>query len=198
MAPIALTSLESAQDKPSTQTNGHSNGTTLKATAPSFHPTGTPDPTRYHASSSKESMRSEANYAAHNYHPLPIVFARAAGCSVWDPEGKQYLDFVRRSPECPFNCLCNIAISIRCSEPRPLPPELVKALVEQAQRLTLSSRAFYNDVFPRFARVCHQGLRLRHAAANVHGRRGGRDGGEDCKEVGLQGQGHSAEQGVGV
>ena len=78
------------------QTKGHgngvtTNGTTLKATAPSFHPTGTPDPSKYHATSTNEAINSEHTHAAHNYHPLPIVFSRAAGCSVWDPEGKEYV-----------------------------------------------------------------------------------------------------------
>ena len=68
--------------------------TTLKATAPSFHPTGTPDPSKYHAATSSEAIDAEHTYAAHNYHPLPIVFARASGTSVFDPEGKHYLDFV--------------------------------------------------------------------------------------------------------
>ncbi|EOA80762.1 uncharacterized protein SETTUDRAFT_157748 [Exserohilum turcica Et28A] len=79
---------------------------------------------------------SEADFAAHNYHPLPIVFARASGCSVWDPEGKHYLDFLSAY---------SAVNQGHCH------PELVKALTEQASRLTLSSRAFYNDVFPRFA-----------------------------------------------
>lgn len=83
MAPIALSSLE-----PSATTNDLNNGTTLKATAPAFHPTGTLDPSRYHAASSQEALDLEATYAAHNYHPLPIVFARAQGANVWDPEGK--------------------------------------------------------------------------------------------------------------
>lgn len=48
------------------------NGTALKPTAPSFHPTGTPDPSKYHSSSSTEAIHAEANFAAHNYHPLPI------------------------------------------------------------------------------------------------------------------------------
>ncbi|KAF2810076.1 ornithine aminotransferase [Mytilinidion resinicola] len=122
---------------PAAMSNGSGNGNgTLKATARSFHPTGTPDPSRYHASSSKEAMTSEAVHAAHNYHPLPIVFSRASGCSVWDPEGKHYLDFLSAY---------SAVNQGHCH------PELVKALVEQASRLTLSSRAFYNDVFPRFA-----------------------------------------------
>jgi ornithine--oxo-acid transaminase len=73
MAPIAV-------DNSTGPTN-----TSLKATARSFHPTGTPDPTRYHTTSSKETYATESKYAAHNYHPLPIVFARASGVSVWDP-----------------------------------------------------------------------------------------------------------------
>jgi len=113
------------------------NGAALKATAPAFHPTGTPDPSRYHASTTQEAIRLESAYAAHNYHPLPIVFSRASGCSVWDPEGKHYLDFLSAY---------SAVNQGHCH------PELVKALTEQASRLTLSSRAFYNDVFPRFAK----------------------------------------------
>ncbi|KAF1950662.1 ornithine aminotransferas-like protein [Byssothecium circinans] len=124
---------------PGTIQNDSSNGgnsTALKPTARAFHPTGTPDPTKYHAASSNEAMTTEAQFAAHNYHPLPIVFSRASGCSVWDPEGKHYLDFLSAY---------SAVNQGHCH------PELVKALTEQASRLTLSSRAFYNDVFPRFA-----------------------------------------------
>ncbi|KAF2456769.1 putative L-ornithine aminotransferase Car2 [Lineolata rhizophorae] len=95
------------------------------------------DPSRYHAASSAEAMRDEAAFAAHNYHPLPVVFSRASGCEVWDPEGKHYLDFLSAY---------SAVNQGHCH------PELVRALTEQASRLTLSSRAFYNDVFPRFAR----------------------------------------------
>lgn len=133
MPPIATSSLE--QDGPSSS-SASGNGTPLKATARSFHPTGVPEPSKYHASSSKEALDLEHQYAAHNYHPLPIVFARASGCNVWDPEGKQYLDFLSAY---------SAVNQGHCH------PELVKALTEQASILTLSSRAFYNDVFPRFA-----------------------------------------------
>ncbi|KAB8337171.1 hypothetical protein FH972_021475 [Carpinus fangiana] len=127
MPPIATSSLhESASN----------NGTSLKATAPSFHPTGASALSRYHCASTEETFQLEHEYAAHNYHPLPIVFARASGCNVWDPEGKQYLDFLSAY---------SAVNQGHCH------PELVKALTEQASRLTLSSRAFYNDVFPRFA-----------------------------------------------
>lgn len=97
---------------------------------------GTTNGDRFHASSTAAAMQSEADFAAHNYHPLPIVFARAQGCQVWDPEGHEYLDFLSAY---------SAVNQGHCH------PELVKTLAEQAGRLTLSSRAFYNDVFPRFA-----------------------------------------------
>lgn len=92
---------------------------------------------RYHASSTEEAINAESTYAAHNYHPLPIVFARARGCEVWDADNKgPYLDFLSAY---------SAVNQGHCH------PELIKALTDQASRLTLSSRAFYNDVFPRFA-----------------------------------------------
>jgi ornithine--oxo-acid transaminase len=90
----------------------------------------------YHASSTESAIHSEHAYAAHNYHPLPIVFAKASGSDVWDPEGKHYIDFLSAY---------SAVNQGHCH------PELVKALCDQAQRLTLSSRAFHNDVFPKWA-----------------------------------------------
>lgn len=116
------------------ETNVNGADSNLNAKAATFTP-----PTQssaYHASSSKEAMSSEAAFAAHNYHPLPIVFAKAQGCSVWDPEGKHYLDFLSAY---------SAVNQGHCH------PKLIQALVDQASRLTLSSRAFYNDVFPKFA-----------------------------------------------
>lgn len=128
MAPIAIDE---------NKTNGHANGdSTLNAKAATFTPSAPPTDSPYHASSSDEAMRSEATHAAHNYHPLPIVFARAQGCSVWDPEGKHYLDFLSAY---------SAVNQGHCH------PKLIQALIEQAGRVTLSSRAFYNDVFPKFA-----------------------------------------------
>jgi len=132
MAPMAI----SEDSGLNVHSNGHSNGSTLKPTAPSFQPTGAPESSKYHVSSSVEAIETEHTYAAHNYHPLPVVFARASGCSVWDPEGRHYLDFLSAY---------SAVNQGHCH------PELVKALTEQASRLTLSSRAFYNDVFPKFA-----------------------------------------------
>ncbi|KAI9218403.1 ornithine-oxo-acid transaminase [Blastocladiella britannica] len=86
--------------------------------------------------SSSQIMTLEHKYGAHNYHPLPVVFSRAQGVHVWDPEGKQYMDFLSAYS----------AVNQGHSHPK-----ILKALVDQASTLALSSRAFYNDVFGRFA-----------------------------------------------
>ncbi|CAN1227227.1 Ornithine aminotransferase, mitochondrial, partial [Linum grandiflorum] len=71
-----------------------------------------------------------------SYHPVPIVFSQAKGSSIWDPEGKKYLDFL---------AAYSAVNQGHCH------PKILKALKEQADNLTLSSRAFYNDKFPIFA-----------------------------------------------
>lgn len=80
--------------------------------------------------SSKELMALEDKYGAHNYHPLPVVLAKGEGVHVWDVEGKQYYDFLSAYS----------AINQGHGHPR-----IVKALKDQADKLTLTSRAFYND-----------------------------------------------------
>ncbi|KAF7550925.1 hypothetical protein G7046_g7855 [Stylonectria norvegica] len=104
-------------------------------------PTTKASASRYHSSSTETAMATENEYAAHNYSPLPVVFAKALGVNVWDPEGRQYLDFLSAY---------SAVNQGHCH------PELVKALTEQASRLTLSSRAFYNDVFPKWAEKVRQ------------------------------------------
>ncbi|KAI8059546.1 ornithine-oxo-acid transaminase [Gongronella butleri] len=86
--------------------------------------------------SSKQVVDLENTYGAHNYHPLPVVFAKAQGVHVWDPEGVKYMDFLSAY---------SAVNQGHCH------PKIVKALCDQAQKLTLSSRAFYNDVFGEFA-----------------------------------------------
>lgn len=117
------------------------NGSSLKPTAATFQPVGALADSKYHSTTSANAIETEHKYAAHNYHPLPIVFARASGSSVWDPEGKHYLDFLSAY---------SAVNQGHCH------PELVKALCEQASRLTLSSRAFHNDVFPKWAEKIQQ------------------------------------------
>ena len=79
---------------------------------------------------SQEFMDLEAKYGAHNYHPLPVVLDRGEGPLVWDVEGKQYFDFLSAY---------SAVNQGHCH------PKIVKALVDQAQKLTLTSRAFYNS-----------------------------------------------------
>lgn len=83
------------------------------------------------ALSSKELIQLENRYGAHNYHPLPVVLSKGQGVYVWDVEGKQYYDFLSAYS----------AVNQGHCHPR-----IIGALAEQAQRLTLTSRAFYNDV----------------------------------------------------
>ncbi|KAG8215188.1 pyridoxal phosphate-dependent transferase [Butyriboletus roseoflavus] len=79
----------------------------------------------------------ESCYSLVSYHPLPVVFDSAKGVKVWDPEGNEYIDMLSAY---------SAVNQGHCH------PKIVATLVEQAQRLTLSSRAFYNSVFPRFAK----------------------------------------------
>ena len=79
---------------------------------------------------SKEIIALENKYGAHNYHPLPVVLARGEGVYVWDVEGKKYYDFLSAYS----------AVNQGHCHPR-----IVGAMVAQAQTLTLTSRAFYND-----------------------------------------------------
>lgn len=72
----------------------------------------------------------EDQYGAHNYHPLPVVLSRGEGVYVWDVEGKRYYDFLSAY---------SAVNQGHCH------PKIVNALVTQAQSLTLTSRAFYND-----------------------------------------------------
>lgn len=80
--------------------------------------------------SSQEAISLEDRYGAHNYHPLPVVLSRGEGVFLWDVEGKRYYDFLSAYS----------AVNQGHCHPR-----LVEALVRQAQTLTLTSRAFYND-----------------------------------------------------
>ncbi|GKV36938.1 hypothetical protein SLEP1_g45021 [Rubroshorea leprosula] len=88
------------------------------------------------SSASQDLINLEYERSAHNYHPVPIVFSQAKGATIWDPEGKKYLDFLSAY---------SAVNQGHCH------PKIIKALQEQAERLTLSSRAFYNDKFPTFA-----------------------------------------------
>ncbi|MEM6360956.1 MAG: ornithine--oxo-acid transaminase [Bacteroidota bacterium] len=86
-------------------------------------------------SSSKEAIELENKYGAYNYHPLPVVLAKGEGVYLWDVEGKKYFDFLSAYS----------AVNQGHCHPR-----IVDALKAQAEKLTLTSRAFHNDVLGRY------------------------------------------------
>lgn len=80
-------------------------------------------------------IEQEEKYGAHNYHPLPVVLERGEGVFVWDVEGKRYYDFLSAYS----------AVNQGHCHPR-----IIKALVDQASKLTLTSRAFHNNVLGEY------------------------------------------------
>ena len=84
---------------------------------------------------SKEAIELENKYGAHNYHPLPVVISKGKGVFVWDVEGKKYYDFLSAY---------SAVNQGHCH------PKIVEAMVTQAQTLTLTSRAFYNDQLGKY------------------------------------------------
>ncbi|HPF04188.1 MAG TPA: ornithine--oxo-acid transaminase [Bacteroidales bacterium] len=83
----------------------------------------------------QDYINREDRYGAHNYHPLPVVLERGEGPFVWDVEGKRYFDFLSAYS----------AVNQGHCHPR-----IIRALTEQAQKLTLTSRAFYNAVLGEY------------------------------------------------
>ncbi|NJX15472.1 ornithine--oxo-acid transaminase [Tamlana crocina] len=84
---------------------------------------------------SQQAIDLENKYGAHNYHPLPVVLAKGKGVHVWDVEDKKYYDFLSAY---------SAVNQGHCH------PKIVKAMTDQAQTLTLTSRAFYNDMLGKF------------------------------------------------
>ncbi|UCD61867.1 MAG: ornithine--oxo-acid transaminase [Flavobacteriaceae bacterium] len=85
--------------------------------------------------SSKDAIALEEKYGAQNYHPLPVVLSRGEGVYVWDVEGKKYYDFLSAY---------SAVNQGHCH------PHIISALKEQAEKLTLTSRAFYNDMLGKY------------------------------------------------
>jgi len=86
---------------------------------------------------SRQAIDLENQYGAHNYHPLPVVLDRGEGVFLWDVEGKKYYDFLSAYS----------AVNQGHCHPR-----IIGALMEQAQKLTLTSRAFHNDLLGEYAK----------------------------------------------
>lgn len=83
----------------------------------------------------EDYITREGKFGAHNYHPLPVVLEKGEGVFVWDVEGKRYFDFLSG-----YSALSQG----HCH------PKIIKALTEQAQKLTLISRAFYADILGEY------------------------------------------------
>ena len=92
-------------------------------------------------SKAQQFIEKELQYSAHNYHPLPVVLERGEGVYVWDVEGKRYYDFLSGY---------SAVNQGHCH------PKIVAALVEQAQKLTLTSRAFHSDLLGAYAEYITQ------------------------------------------
>ena len=101
----------------------------------------------------EDYITREGKFGAHNYHPLPVVLQKGEGVYVWDVEGKRYFDFLSG-----YSALSQG----HCH------PKIIKALTDQAQQLTLVSRAFHAD---------------------EHRSRGGRNGSEAGAALGIPGEG---------
>ncbi len=82
-------------------------------------------------------LELEEKYSAHNYHPLPVVLTRGEGVYVWDVEDKRYYDFLSGY---------SAVNQGHCH------PAIVKAFIEQSQKLTLTSRAFHSDLLGDYAK----------------------------------------------
>jgi ornithine--oxo-acid transaminase len=88
----------------------------------------------------EQHLQQAEQYSAHNYHPLPVVLSRGEGVYVWDVEGRRYLDMLSAYS----------ALNQGHRHPR-----IIAALVEQAGKVTLTSRAFHNDVMgPFLKKLC--------------------------------------------
>lgn len=90
---------------------------------------------------SKQAIELEDKFGAHNYHPLPVVLSKGEGVYVWDPEGNKYYDFLSAYS----------AVNQGHSHPK-----ITKALTDQAQTLSLTSRAFYNNVLGEYEKYVTQ------------------------------------------
>ena len=84
---------------------------------------------------SQQAIELEDKYGAHNYHPLPVVLNKGEGVFVWDVEGKKYYDFLSAY---------SAVNQGHCH------PKIVNAMTKQAQTLSLTSRAFYNDILGKY------------------------------------------------
>jgi acetylornithine/succinyldiaminopimelate/putrescine aminotransferase len=110
-------------------------GRRLKSSAASFFGSIGARSSNDHCLTAGECMALEDKYGAHNYHPLPVVLAKGKDTKVWDVDGKEYFDFLSAY---------SAVNQGHCH------PKIIGALTEQAEKLTLTSRAFHNDALGEY------------------------------------------------
>jgi Ornithine/acetylornithine aminotransferase len=120
-------------------------------------------------------LQLEERYSAHNYHPLPVVLSKGKGVYVWDVDGKRYYDFLSGY---------SAVNQGHCH------PKIIEAFIQQAQQLTLTSRAFHNDAFGEYAQYITQLFGYDKVLPNEHrcGSRGDRH--QTLPTLGLRPQGN--------
>ena len=124
-------------------------------------------------------MSLEDQYGAHNYHPLPVVLSRGEGVYLWSPEGKKYLDFLSAY---------SAVNQGHCH------PKIIGALVEQASKLTLTSRAFYNDCLGPYEKFVTEFFGYQRVLPMNTGVEGGETAVKICRKWGYQKKGIPAEK----
>ena len=93
------------------------------------------------STNTKKYIAQEEKFGAHNYHPLPVVLKKGLGVHLWDVDGKRYYDFLSGY---------SAVNQGHCH------PAIVEALIEQAQTLTLTSRAFHNNLLGEYEKyICN-------------------------------------------
>lgn len=129
--------------------------------------------------SSKEAMELENKYGAHNYHPLPVVLSRGEGVFVWDIEGKKYYDFLSAY---------SAVNQGHCH------PKIIGALKEQAETLTLTSRAFYSDALGAFQKYATEYFGFEKVLPMNTGAEGVETAIKVCRKWGYEKKGIAADQ----
>lgn len=129
--------------------------------------------------SSKEAMELENKYGAHNYHPLPVVLSRGEGVFVWDIEGKKYYDFLSAY---------SAVNQGHCH------PKIIGALKEQAETLTLTSRAFYSDALGAFQKYATEYFDFEKVLPMNTGAEGVETALKICRKWGYEKKGIAADQ----
>src|SRR6056297_2637969 len=93
------------------------------------------DTLTHNSEATEKAIATEEKYGAHNYHPLPVVLEKGEGVYLWDVDGKRYYDFLSAY---------SAVNQGHCH------PHIIGALKDQAEKLTLTSRAFHNNVLGKY------------------------------------------------